>query len=101
MRLHVDQHWRELFLVKLLAWEHEREYRWIVRCESDTDFLIDIRESLVGILLGDQFPEAYRPIVGNFARFYSTSVAILGWHNGVPQPSPTHWRLLGAMDDGA
>ena len=91
--LHVARYWRDLFLVKPRDWEQEREFRWLVSGDDD-DFFVDIRDSLVGIALGDRFPESHKPAVGEFAGVNSVNPVIMEWKNGVPQPNPTHWRLL-------
>lgn len=91
--VHVERWWKDLFLVKPLDWEQEREFRWLVS-GSDDDFFVDIRKSLVGIVMGDRFPDGCKPAVGDFAQANDVSPAIMDWQNGVPQPKPTHWRLL-------
>ena len=91
--VHVERWWKELFLVKPRDWEQEREFRWLVTGDEE-DFFVDIHKSLLGIIMGDRFPEARKPVVGEFAGTNDVSVAIMDWQNGVPQPKPTHWRLL-------
>ena len=92
VKAHVLKHWRELFFVKSRDWEQEREYRWVIN--STADFYVDIRKSLVGVALGDRFPQHLKAAVGKFAEDNPVSVAVMNWRNGVPQPSPTYWRLL-------
>jgi hypothetical protein len=94
MDRHVTQHWKNLFFVKTRDWEQEREYRWVVRGGLHDEFRVDIRNSLVGILLGDRFPPGGKAAVGRFAESNGVSIATMNWQNGLPQPSPTHWRLL-------
>ena len=96
---HITRHWRELFFIKARDWEQERECRWVVSGMSNEDFYIDIQNSLVGIALGDLFPDDLKGEIGRFARSGSVSIAIMNWQNGVPQPHPTHWRLLADSSD--
>jgi hypothetical protein len=91
---HIARHWKQLFFSKARDWEQEREYRWLVREEADNDFHVDIRNSLVGVALGDRFPDTGKATVGRFAEAYGISIAVMNWQNGLPQPSATHWRLL-------
>ena len=91
---HVQRHWKDFFFLKAEDWEQEREFRWLVQGERDEDFFLDIRDSLAGILLGDRFPVGRKPAVGNYALANGVSVAVMEWRNGVPQPTPTHARIL-------
>lgn len=91
---HILNHWKELFFVKSRDWEQEREFRWIIDGKGDEDFYINIQNSLVGIALGDLFPDHLKTKVGQFASSSPVSIAIMHWQNGVPQPAPTNWRLL-------
>jgi hypothetical protein len=91
---HISRHWKDLFFVKARDWEQEREFRWLVRGNGDEDFYVAIRNSLVGIALGDRFPNPFKVAVGHFCESHGTSVAVINWQNGVPQPRTTHWRLL-------
>lgn len=92
---HISEHWRELFFVKSRDWEAEREYRWLIRGDGDEDFFGGIRESLVGLALGDRFPDELKDDVASYVKENPTvSLAVMAWQNGVPQPQPTPWRLL-------
>lgn len=92
--IHIEQHWQKLFFIKERDWEHEREYRWII-AGSDSDYLyIDVRKSLVGILLGDRFPKEHCAAVREYAFAHDLNVAVMGWQNGVPQPRPVITEFL-------
>jgi hypothetical protein len=91
---HISRHWKDLFFVKSRDWEQEREFRWLVRGDGNEDFYIGIRNSLVGIALGDCFPNPLNVAVGQFAKLNPISVAVMNWTNGFPQPHPTDWRQL-------
>jgi hypothetical protein len=93
-KAHVQRYWKELFFTKAEDWKQEREFRWLVRGDGDEDFLVDIRDSLVGILLGDRFPVGRRAAVGNYALANEVSLADMEWRNGVPRPIPTDARIL-------
>jgi hypothetical protein len=92
---HVERHRDSFFFLKSEDWQQEREYRCAVSSkDDDSDFYVNIKGALSGILLGDHFPEAGKAIVGKYAGEMEVSVAEMNWQNGVPQPMPTHWRLL-------
>jgi hypothetical protein len=91
---HISMHWKALFFGKARDWAQEREFRWLVSGNGDEDFFVDIRKSLVGIALGDRFPNTLKASVGTYAESNPVTVAVMNWQNGVPQPHPTHWRLL-------
>jgi hypothetical protein len=91
---HLLRHWQKLFFLKATAWSHEREYRWLLTGETSGDLYVGVEHSLVGVVLGEQFPAGYLPKVGVYAKEHNIQVAHMSWQNGVAQPSPTHWRIL-------
>jgi hypothetical protein len=94
MKLHVQQHHRELLFLKSKDWQQEREYRWAVKSDSLDEFFVPLEESLIGIMLGDRFPiQEMRPVY-EYGQGRSISLARTDWSNGFPQASPTHWRIL-------
>jgi hypothetical protein len=97
MAAHIAAHWHELFFVKARDWEQEREFRWLVPGTDNDDFFVDIRNSLVGIALGDLFPPSLRPAVAHYASTNPVSVAVMNWR--FPQPASMHWRQL--LEPGA
>jgi hypothetical protein len=88
---HINRHWRELFFLKARDWEQEREYRWLLNVSDAQDFFVNIETSLVGILIGDRFPESLKHPVEAFTRETSTQFAEMEWQNGFPQPLPLNW----------
>ncbi|WP_119299808.1 DUF2971 domain-containing protein [Dongia deserti] len=93
-KAHIDQHWRELFFVKNQDWSQERECRWIVEGGEDEFFFVNIHRSLVGILIGDQFPKKHCAAVTAYAFAHDLNVAVMRWQNSVPQPWPAIAELL-------
>src|SRR6266550_4478588 len=83
-KAHVEKFRNSLFFTKALDWEHERELRWIVSGNVGTDFYVNIEDSLIGIALGDGFPERKKPIVQKYAERNNISMAIMNWRNGFP-----------------
>jgi hypothetical protein len=93
-KLHLQSHIREFFFLKSRDWEQEREFRWAVDGSDDEDFYVNIDDALVGILLGERCSSSVQRAVGQFAKEGPLHLATMSWQNGVPQPQPTHWRLL-------
>lgn len=91
-RVHFDRFKQELFFTKSEDWAQEREFRFLVRGIDDADFYVSIKSALVGILVGDEFPGEFKPVVDRHAKKEEFSVAIMTWTNGVPQPKPA-WKL--------
>jgi len=86
VRAHVHRYWRALFFEKMKDWSDEREHRWVL-WEADNDFHhFSFRHSLVGIVLGPDFPSEFLDPVFTFSEQYkSAEVAQIQWINGVPQ----------------
>jgi len=72
-------------LVKCWDWEAERNYRWLIRGDGEEDFFVGIRDSLVGIALGDGFSNELKNLVASYAEDNPVSLAVLEWQNGMPQ----------------
>jgi hypothetical protein len=95
---HLKQHAKMLLFTKLRDWEPEREFRWAVSVDSDEDHFIDLGRSLVGIIIGDQFPQGRRCSVGDFARSNNVEIGYMTWQNGFPQPKPSHANIIDKIE---
>jgi Protein of unknown function (DUF2971) len=84
---HVKRFWRELFFEKLRDWADEKEYRWVL-WEDSNEHLFDFNDSLVGILLGANFPPANLVDLQPYLRQYEIQISSLNWKNGVPEVLP-------------
>lgn len=97
-RRHLQRHAKMLLFTKLLDWEPEREYRWAVPVESDDDFFLDIERCLVGIIVGDKFPQSLRSGIGEYARSNKVEVGYMTWQNGFPQPKRSRPDLIDKIE---
>jgi hypothetical protein len=95
---HLGRHARMLLFTKLRDWEPEREFRWAVSVDSEEDHFIEFAGSLVGIIIGDQFPEKRRRSVGEFAGTNNVEIGYMTWQNGVPQPKPSHANVIDTIE---
>lgn len=69
-----------LLFTKHVDFEAETEYRIIIETDDSKDKFIDINDSLIGIVVGERFPKAYKNIVGSEEIGYSE----LHYQNGHP-----------------
>lgn len=53
---HLQQYHRQLFFEKMVDWEHESEFRWVIFSQSAEDIFVEIVSSIKGIIFGDRCP---------------------------------------------
>jgi Protein of unknown function (DUF2971) len=53
---HLEQHYRDLFLLKTLDWESEHEYRYVAHKPDDDYLYIPFSDSLKAVIVGARFP---------------------------------------------
>lgn len=89
---YLDEHWRDLFLAKNTDWASEDEYRFLVIGSTTPATYVPIASALVGLVLGDAFPETEASVLGvRLERMKCPTepvIAICHWRNGVPDPLP-------------
>lgn len=90
---HVDRYLQELYLTKNRDWEAEHEFRWLLRGAGD-EALVDFEDSLVGIAIGELFPNELKSALGNYAMNYNIEIAVMDWRRAIPQPKPLPHRAL-------
>lgn len=56
-QLHLKTHYRRLFFEKMMDWRDECEFRWVALANSDQDLYVSIRDSLVGVMIGESAPD--------------------------------------------
>jgi hypothetical protein len=82
---HVSNHYKELFFIKNVDYRDENEYRIIYFENKPGDFFIDIRSSIKGIILGDNFCKKnkdYLPTVEKFVKENNLFCERVCWENG-------------------
>jgi hypothetical protein len=93
----VEEHRGALFFTKNRDWEAEKEHRYLAI--SDTDHIcVPVGESLVGIVLGQDFPETELSVLGDRLRrngFTDVRCARLHWRDGAPVVSVFHDKAGG------
>jgi hypothetical protein len=93
-KLHVERYFRELYLNKNPDWEAEREFRWLLRGDDANAELVPFGNALVGVALGDKFPEELKALVGRFKARNDLDVVRMDWRRDFPQPKPRTLRML-------
>lgn len=82
----MERHRQELFFMKNRDWESETEYRFLAVSDSPEEY-IPISSSLVGIVLGQDFPSTELSVLEDRLRrngFEDVRCAHLYWSNGAP-----------------
>lgn len=64
---YIEQHRRELFLLKHSDWSNEQEYRWVLIDPVPLPAYVDITGCLTGVVLGDSFDETQLEAVHHLA----------------------------------
>lgn len=88
---HIRHYWKPLFFEKLLDWRDEYEYRWILWDTEHVEHLFAYRASLVGVLLGPDFPKDGIPAIRRFRDEYGFETRAVNWNNGFPEILPMFW----------
>lgn len=85
----INKSWEELFFTKDLDFQQEDEFRIMFynkEMQSDKDYFINIERSLKAIVLGENFPDIYIPLVKSLLSVDGKNIGItkLQWNNGIP-----------------
>ena len=80
----VKLHYKQYFFTKAEDWSSENEWRCILRGNDSEAEFIPIKDSICGIIVGNNFPNVYVPSITHFGKKYSVEVARIHWSNGVP-----------------
>jgi len=100
IRGHLNTWFPDLFLRKLVDWEHEDEYRWIYLDDHPGPIYVHFESALEAIVIGDRVPESYYDEIFRYCVKYHADVTNLNWRNGYPkiehpgQPYITHKHLM-------
>ena len=67
-------------------WETEREYRFVVRSDSDGPIFVPVTDALVGVVVGWKFPASKHSLLERFAEKLDFKIARIRWKNDIPRP---------------
>jgi hypothetical protein len=84
----IEQNHHLLFFEKALDWQTEHEFRFVTTAPTDDELYADYGDSLVGIVVGEKFPEWQRPAVLEAGRSAGVEPQILNWEMRQPIPIP-------------
>jgi hypothetical protein len=85
---HVTEHNRALFFRKSTDWSQEREWRWVLQCQTSQDHFVNFGDSLEGIAIGWRTPAQSIKEISLATKDNHLQLAHLSWRNGFPQPLP-------------
>lgn len=89
IKQHIDKYAKTLFFNKNRDWKDETEYRYVFYSDDNCDpQFVSINTSLKGLVLGDDLPEAYYPVIDYFKGRYGLEVGCMCWNNGIPHIRP-------------
>lgn len=81
---HLHRHHQLLFFCKATDWSAEIEYRWLLSSLTTEPEFIEFGDSLVGVVVGASFQEAYEPSIRGLCAQRGAYFARLYWRNGHP-----------------
>lgn len=88
---HIISNFEGLFFNKNPDYKDEEEYRFAVYSNKVEDLFISIKDSLIGVIVGDRFPTIYACILEQLSKDYHILCKRLKWHNGKPMLSDDLW----------
>jgi hypothetical protein len=71
----IERRHDNILFAKHSTWESENEYRFVVICNDDEDFKVDISNAITGVVLGMLFPVCYAPLINEAQAKYKIKVA--------------------------
>ena len=82
---HVKNHNKIFFFTKNPDYKDENEFRIVVYSNTEeAELYVDIADSLVGIIIGDRFPDGYLPSLKYIAEKLNVKCRRLYWYHGKP-----------------
>ncbi len=85
---YIESHNDELFFQKTLDWQTEHEYRFVTTASPDEPLYASYGDALVGIVVGERFPDWQRPAALEASRAVDVEPAIMNWRVTFPLPVP-------------
>ncbi len=82
----IEQNYRLLFFEKTLDWETEHEWRFVTIAPTEDTLYADYGDALVGIVLGERFPDWQRPAALEAGKLAGVEPHILNWDQREPMP---------------
>ncbi|MCM2675564.1 DUF2971 domain-containing protein [Alkalicoccobacillus plakortidis] len=88
---HLSSYYKDLFFEKFIDWQDETEFRWVVFTKNESGFeYVDYQDSLVHIVLGADFNDAYLPLIKSYCEKFKVHCSKINWHNGIPLDMPIY-----------
>jgi hypothetical protein len=84
------RHIQEIFFTKSIDWVNEREYRWLIKGETDEPIYVPVDGAIQAIIVGERFQMNYLPSLYPFAEKLNFLILKCFWNNGDPMLSPDY-----------
>jgi hypothetical protein len=84
LEAHLDEHWHDLFFVKLTDWSTEHEYRFVTRTDHTDPVFVDVPDALIAVCLGQDTPPQYFPALVELVRGTHVRLRKMLWWNNEP-----------------
>lgn len=82
---HVKKYHKEFFFIKNPDYQDENEFRIVVYSNTEeAELYVDIADSLLGIIIGDRFPDGYLPSLKYITEELNVKCRRLYWYHGKP-----------------
>ena len=82
--LHLRTHYQRLFFEKMADWRDESEWRWIVFADTADELLLDLEDSIAGVMFGEVCEEKAITEVMNITEGWGIRRMGLKWKNCSP-----------------
>jgi len=82
---HIQKHRGELFFTKLLDWETEREFRFVITSNDVEPVDVPIHNTVRAVILGQDVPSVYRPALAALCDEGSVEMLEVRWTHGIPR----------------
>jgi hypothetical protein len=86
--VHLKKHLKSIFFTKLKDWESEHEYRFVEASMERAYSHVDIRDTLVGVIVGWKFPDWQMPGVFEACERTGAQPWRMSWDRSRPSPHP-------------
>jgi hypothetical protein len=84
VRSHLETHYKVLFFEKMSDWRDESEFRWVIFSETEADIYLDYKDSLVGIMFGENTNQTLLRQIMDLTEDWGIRYMGLKWKNCSP-----------------
>jgi len=82
---HIRKHHHELFFTKLLDWQTEREFRFVITTNDVDPVDVPIHNTVRAVILGQDVAPTYKPALAALCDESSVEILQIRWTHGIPR----------------